>query len=290
MKKLSKIQKNRKNIIQEIIKTETDYIDKLSLMLEVYKPQLKKKNIISEKEVDMIFGNGILFSIHSLVGLIYNINRSLLENLKILNEDKLDEMKNRRTSKITALKKLKNDSVPSTPSISPQEKKLKEEEEEVEEFVKVSSPELVKDEEEHQQQQKDIFQIEKKRSSFSEPFKKLTPRSQSDPSGGSSPNKSPRKTTRSQTVILQKDTSGFLEKLFSPRSKKNPLEKVTPVVVVETTKKNLQFNSGNNNMMMAMDTIPDLSPLTSPRLTPFQKEVKKSNQIMFIPREQQVRH
>jgi hypothetical protein len=59
-KELSKIQRNRKNIIQEIVKTETDYIDKLSLMLEVYKPQLKKKNIISEKQVDIIFGNGFI--------------------------------------------------------------------------------------------------------------------------------------------------------------------------------------------------------------------------------------
>jgi hypothetical protein len=211
-----------------------------------------------------------------------------LENLKLLSEDKMDEMKNRRTSKISALKKLKNDSslnleekIVEPVILEPAPPKQKEEEE----FVKVSSPDLKLLEEEEEGRNQDIFKIEiekVKRSSLSEQFKKLTPRSQSAPTDGSvSPNKSPRKTTRSQTVILQKDTSGFLDKLFSPRSKKNSV--VNPVVVVETSKKNLQFNSS----LMMEDCI---SPLSSPRREILQKEssAKKSNQILFIPREQPV--
>jgi hypothetical protein len=199
----------------------------------------------------------------------------------------MDEMKNRRTSKISALKKLKNDSslnleekIVEPVILEPAPPKQKEEE-----FVKVSSPDLKLLEEEEEGRNQDIFKIEiekVKRSSLSEQFKKLTPRSQSAPTDGSvSPNKSPRKTTRSQTVILQKDTSGFLDKLFSPRSKKNSV--VNPVVVVETSKKNLQFNSS----LMMEDCI---SPLSSPRREILQKEssAKKSNQILFIPREQPV--
>jgi hypothetical protein len=233
----------------------------------------------------------LFFFFEDSVGLIYNINRSLLENLKLLSEDKMDEMKNRRTSKISALKKLKNDSslnleekIVEPVILEPAPPKQKEEEEE---FVKVSSPDLkLLEEEEEGRRNQDIFKIEiekAKRSSLSDQFKKLTPRSQSAPPDGSvSPNKSPRKTTRSQTVILQKDTSGFLDKLFSPRSKKNSV--VNPVVVVETSKKNLQFNS----TVMMEDCI---SPLSSPRREiPLQKEssAKKSNQILFIPREQSV--
>eukprot|EP01080_Neovahlkampfia_damariscottae_P005883 gene5883-9711_t len=155
-KKLSKINKNRNHVIQEIIKTETEYVEKLSLMLEIYKPQLKKKNLISDKEIDSIFGN---------VGLIYNINKSLLENLKLLKTEKSLENKNRRTSKISALKKLKYSSTVNLHKeviveyMEKDEIALQKRDEDDEVFVHIASPDTSDSEEELEEEKKESFKL-----------------------------------------------------------------------------------------------------------------------------------
>jgi ATPase subunit of ABC transporter with duplicated ATPase domains len=77
-------EKKKENILEEILQTEEDYVDHLTVLIEKFKKPLTEKKIISDASLTILFGN---------IEVVYGVNKMFLENLKnsLKEKDKREE-------------------------------------------------------------------------------------------------------------------------------------------------------------------------------------------------------
>jgi deoxyribodipyrimidine photolyase len=77
-------EKKKENILEEILQTEEDYVDHLTVLIEKFKKPMTEKKILSETSQNILFGN---------IEVVYGVNKMFLENLKnsLKEKDKREE-------------------------------------------------------------------------------------------------------------------------------------------------------------------------------------------------------
>jgi hypothetical protein len=77
-------EKKKENILEEILQTEEDYVDHLTVLIEKFKKPLTEKKIITDASLTILFGN---------IEVVYGVNKMFLENLKnsLKEKDKREE-------------------------------------------------------------------------------------------------------------------------------------------------------------------------------------------------------